>query len=161
APQLGPRMVEVTFTARNLSAGEAKEVAATLELGGRPVAKAFLTLAPGSTTQKTLSARAEAGGAVVGAVTLQPDALAEDDRRDFVVQVPRELRVLVVDGSPSPVRYRDEAFFYEAALGAPGSPARPTLRDAEAAWREKLSDYDVVALLNVPAPAPEVAARLK
>lgn len=125
------------------------------------MAKAFLALAPGSTTRKTLTARAEAGGALTGAVTLQADALGEDDRRDFVVQVPRDLRVLVVDGSPSSVRYRDEAFFYEAALNAPGSPARPTLRDTEAAWREKFSDYDVMALLNVPAPAPEVVARLK
>jgi hypothetical protein len=161
APQLGPRMVQVTFTARNVAPGGANEVPAALELAGRPVAKAFLALAPGGTAQKSLSARAEAGGAVSGAVVLQPDALAEDDRRDFVVQVPQELRVLVVDGAPSSVRYRDEAFFYEAALTAPGSPARPTLRDAEAGWREKLTDYDVVALLNVPAPAPEAAARLK
>jgi len=161
APHLGSRMVAVTFTARNVTPGEAQEVPAALELAGRPVAKAFLTLAPGSTTQKTLTARAEAGGALAGAVTLQADALGEDDRRDFVVQVPRDLRVLVVDGSPNSVRYRDEAFFYEAALSAPGSPARPTLRDTEAAWREKLSDYDVVALLNVPAPSPEAAARLK
>jgi len=161
APQLGPRMVQVTFTARNVSSGGANEVPAALELGGRPVAKAFLALGPGGTSQKSLSARAEAGGAVSGAVVLEADALAEDDRRDFVVQVPSELRVLVVDGAPSSVRYRDEAFFYEAALTAPGSPARPTLRDTEAAWREKLSDYDVVALLNVPAPPAEVAGRLK
>jgi hypothetical protein len=161
APQLGPRMVQVTFTARNVSPGEANEVPAALEFGGRPVAKAFLALAPGSAMQKSLSARAEAGGAVTGAVVLEPDALGEDDRRDFVVQVPQELRVLVVDGAPSSVRYRDEAFFYEAALNAPGSPARPTLRDAEAGFREKLADYDVVALLNVPAPSAEAAARLK
>jgi Aerotolerance regulator N-terminal len=161
APQLGPRMVQVTFSARNVSPAAANEVPAALELAGRPVAKAFLALAAGSTAQKTLSARAEAGGSVAGAVVLAPDALGEDDRRDFVVQVPGELRVLVVDGAPSAVRYRDEAFFYEAALTAPGSPARPTLRDAEAGWREKLSDYDVVALLNVPAPPAEAAGRLK
>jgi hypothetical protein len=161
APQLGARMVQVTFTARNVAPGGANEVPASLELAGRPLAKAFLALGPGSTTQKSLSARAEAGGAVTGAVVLEADALAEDDRRDFVVQVPSEVRVLVVDGSPNSVRYRDEAFFYEAALSAPGSPARPTLRDAEAAWREKLSDYDVVALLNVPTPSAEAAARLK
>jgi hypothetical protein len=161
APQLGPRMVQVTFTARNISAAAAAEVPAALELGGRPVAKAFLALGPGGTAQKSLTARADSGGAVTGAVTLGTDALAEDDRRDFVVQVPPELRVLVVDGAPSSVRYRDGAFFYEAALSAPGSPARPTLRDPEAAWHEKLSDYDVVALLNVPAPSAEVAARLK
>lgn len=161
APQLGPRMVQVTFTVRNVSPVAAAEVPAALELSGRPLAKAFLALGPGSTVQKSLSARADFGGAVAGAVTLGADALAEDDRRDFVVQVPPELRVLVVDGAPSAVRYRDQAFFYEAALSAPGTPARPTLRDPEAAWREKLSDYDVVALLNVPAPTAEAAARLR
>jgi len=161
SPQTGPRMVQVTFTARNVPAGEAGEVAASLELSGRPVAKAFLALGPGGTVQKTLVARAEAGGAVTGAVVLPEDGLAEDDRRAFVVQVPRELRVLVVDGAPSPVRYRDEAFFFEAALAAPGSPVHPTLRDAEAAWREQLREYDVVALLNVAAPSAEVAGRLK
>jgi hypothetical protein len=154
-------MVQVTFTARNVSSNSSEEVPAALELSGRPVAKGFLALAPGGTAQKSLSARAETGGALTGAVVLEPDGLAEDDRRDFVVQVPQELRVLVVDGAPSAVRYRDEAFFYEAALTAPGSPARPTLRDAEAAWREKLTDYDVVALLNVPPPPPDAAARLK
>jgi hypothetical protein len=161
APQLGPQMVQVTFTVRNVSSAEASEVPAALELSGRTATKAFLSLTSGGTAQKTLSAHTEAGGAVSGAVVLQSDGLAEDDRRDFVVPVPRELKMLVVDGSPSPVRYRDEAFFYEAALTAPGSPARPTLRDAEAAWRERLGDYDVVALLNVPAPSPEAAARLK
>jgi hypothetical protein len=161
APQLGPRMVEVKFTARNVSPTEAGEVPAALELEGRPVAKAFLALPAFGTAQKTLSARAEKGGPVTGAVVLQADGLAEDDRRDFVVEVPRDVRVLVVDGAPSAVRYRDEAFFYEAALNAPGSPARPTLRDPEAAWREKLGDYDLVALLDVPAPTPDVAARLK
>jgi hypothetical protein len=161
APQLGTRMVQVTFTARNVSAEPAGEVPATLELSGHAVAKAFLTLSPGGTAQKSLTARADSGGALSGAVLLGADALAEDDRRDFVVQVPPELRVLVVDGSPSAVRYRDEAFFYEAALSAPGSPAHPTLRDTEAAWHEKLSDYDMVALLNVPAPTAEEAARLK
>jgi hypothetical protein len=161
APQVGPRSVQVTFIARNVSSGEAREVPATLELAGRPVAKAFLALGPGGTAQKTLSARAETGGAVTGAVVLQADALVEDDRRDFVVQVPRDLKVLVVDGAPSAIRFRDEAFFYEAALAAPGSPVRPTLRDAEVGWREKLTDYDVVALLNVPAPSPEAAARLR
>jgi Aerotolerance regulator N-terminal/von Willebrand factor type A domain len=161
APQLGTHMVQVTFTARNVSAEAAAEVPATLELSGHAVAKAFLALSPGGTAQKSLTARADSGGALSGAVTLGADALAEDDRRDFVVQVPPELRVLVVDGAPSAVRYRDEAFFYEAALSAPGSPAHPTLRDTEAAWHEKLSDYDVVALLNVPAPTAEEAARLK
>jgi hypothetical protein len=134
---------------------------ASLELGGRVVAKTFLELAAGGTAQKTLTVRAETGGTVAGAVTLTTDGLAEDDRRDFVVQVPRELQVLVVDGSPSSVRYRDEVFFLDAALGAPSSPLRPVVRDAEAGLRERFEAYDVVVLANVAAPSAEDVVRLR
>jgi hypothetical protein len=124
------------------------------------VGKTFLALTPGGTAQKTLTVRSEVGGPVAGR-SRSPDGLAEDDRRDFVVQVPRELRALVVDGSPSPVRYRDEVFFLEAALTAPSSPIRPMVKDASAGLRETLEGYDVVVLANVPAPSTEEAARLK
>jgi len=161
APQSGVRAVQVGFTVRNVSDAPAREIQATVELGGRVVGKTFLALTPGGTAQKTLTVRSEVGGPVAGAVTLSPDGLAEDDRRDFVVQVPRELRALVVDGSPSPVRYRDEVFFLEAALSAPSSPIRPVVKDASAGLREPLEGYDVVVLANVPAPVPEEVARLK
>jgi hypothetical protein len=161
APQAGGRSVQVRFTVRNVSETAAREVPASVELGGRVVAKTFLELAAGGTAQKTLTVRAESGGPIAGAVSLSPDGLAEDDRRDFVVHVPRELRVLVVDGAPSPVRYRDEVFFLEAALGAPSSPVRATLRDPEAGLRERLEGYEVVVLANVTAPSAEEASRLR
>ena len=161
APQSGARGVQIAFTVRNVSDAPAHEVQASLELGGRVLAKTFLELAAGATVQKTLIVRAETGGTVAGAVTLTTDGLAEDDRRDFVVQVPRELKILVVDGAPSPVRYRDEVFFLEAALGAPSSPLHPEVRDVEAGLRERFENYDVVVLANVPAPPSEDAARLR
>jgi hypothetical protein len=161
APQAGARSVQVSFTVRNVSDAAAGEVQATVELAGRVVGKTFLSLTAGGTAQKTLTVRSEVGGPVVGAVTLSPDGLAEDDRRDFVVQVPRELRALVVDGSPNPVRYKDEVFFLEAALSAPSSPIRPVVKDETAGLREPLDGYDVVVLANVPAPVPEEVAHLK
>jgi len=161
APQAGARAVQVSFTVRNVSDVPANEIQAAVELGGRVVGKTFLALTPGGTAQKTLTVRSEVGGPVAGAVTLTADGLAEDDRRDFLVQVPRELRALVVDGAPSPVRYRDEVFFLEAALTAPSSPIRPVVKDASAGLREPLEQYDVVILANVPAPVPEEEARLR
>ena len=161
APQAGARAIQVQFTVRNVSDAPAKEIQAAVELGDRVVGKTFLELTPGGTAQKTLTVRSDVGGPVAGAVTLSPDGLAEDDHRDFVVQVPRELKALVVDGSPNPVRYRDEVFFLEAALSAPNSPIRPVVKDATAGLRESLDDYDVVVLANVPAPVPEEVARLK
>ncbi len=71
--------------------------------------------------------------------------------------VPREVKVLVVDGAPSPVRYRDEAYFVESALASPASPVRPTLVDAEALAAQDLSGFDVVFLLNVRSPAAKAA----
>src|SRR5262249_28704878 len=51
-------------------------------------------------------------------------------------------------------------FFVETALTAPGSPVRAVVRDPEAASRESLDQYELVLLLNVGAPTPEVARRL-
>ena len=70
------------------------------------------------------------------------------------------MRISDCNGSPNSVRYRDEAFFVDAALSGQGSPVRESMRDASAAFREDFSQYDLVYLLNVPAPPPDVAARL-
>ena len=83
------------------------------------------------------------------AAALVADALPLDDERALALRVPREVRALVVDGAPSPVKLRDEAWFVEAALGSPASPVRPTLIDAEALPTADLRAFDVVLLLNV------------
>ncbi|MEN9797297.1 MAG: hypothetical protein RL653_993 [Pseudomonadota bacterium] len=161
AVQVGPRAFQFTFTVRNFSDAAAKDVQATLKVGSQVVAKGFVDVPAHGTAQKTLTHRFEEGGSVVGEVALSPDGLAEDDVRPFTLEVPRELRALVVNGQPNPTRYRDEAFFVDAALTAQGSPARPALRDVDAAFREDLSAYDEIFLLNVPAPPEDVAAKLR
>lgn len=161
ALQAGPRTFQFTVTVRNFSNEAAQDLEAALRVGDRVVTKGFLAVPPNGTTQKLLTWKFEDGGLFTGELTLTPDALAEDDRRSFVLPVPRELKALVVNGAPSSVRYRDEAFFVDAALGAQGSPVREAVRDAAAAWREDFSTYDLVFLLNAPAPPEDVAARLR
>ena len=161
AVQVGPRAFQFTFTVRNFSDAPAKDVQATLRLGETVVAKGFLDVPAHGAAQKTLTWNFPEGGSFTGEISLAPDALAEDDRRPFALEVPRELRALVVNGQPNPTRYRDEAFFVDAALTAPGSPVREALRDVDAALREDLSQYDEVFLLNVPAPPEEAAERLR
>ncbi|HEY6098989.1 MAG TPA: hypothetical protein VIW03_06150, partial [Anaeromyxobacter sp.] len=107
----------------------------------------------GGAARKQLSYAFPAGGPAALAVTLPEDPLHDDDSRALALVVPREVRVLVVDGAPSPVRYRDEAYFVESALASPASPVRPTLVDAEAFAHQDLAGYDVVFLLNVRAAA--------
>lgn len=160
APQVGPRTFQFTFTVRNHAPEPVKNLSASLEIGGQVVAKGFLDLPAQGSGQKTLTQRFDTGGPVQGTVRIASDGLTEDDARAFAVAVPRELQALVVDGEPSSTRYKDEAFFLDAALNAPGSPVHETVRDASSGLAEDLSKYDVVFLLNVAAPDDAEAARL-
>jgi hypothetical protein len=161
APQLGQRAWQFTFTVRNFSSEAAHDVELRLEVNGEVVQKGFVDVSAEGTTQKTLAWRFESGGVVTVTGRLEADALADDDARSVVLSVPRPLKALVVNGAPSAQKYRDEAFFTEAALSSTGSPVRAVVRDADAAWHEKLPDYDVVVLLNVEAPTAENAKLLE
>ncbi|MBK7857229.1 MAG: BatA domain-containing protein [Archangiaceae bacterium] len=161
APQVDPKAFQFTFTARNFSDEAMKDVELQLKVDGRVVSKGFFDLPPHGTGQKALTHRFEGGPVAVVEGVLAPDALTEDDTRTVVLPVPRELTALVVNGAPSPQKFRDEAFFVEAALQAGGSPVRAVVRDADAAFREDFSSYDVIFLLNVEAPRGDVAQRLK
>ncbi|MDC0713087.1 BatA domain-containing protein [Stigmatella sp. ncwal1] len=160
ALQAGPRAFQFTFTVKNHGPDALKDLEAAVRTGETVLAKGFVDVPANGTAQKTLTVRFAQGGTVEGSVTLAPDALPEDDRRGFVLPVPRALKALVVNGAPHATRYRDEAFFVEAALSAPGSPVEVSVRDTEAGLREDFSTYDVVLLLNVPAPGPDEAQRL-
>ena len=160
APQLGARAWQFTFTVRNYSPDAQKDVELRLEVNGEVVSKGFVDLSPDGTSQKTLAHRFAQGGTVSVTGALEADQLPDDDARTLVVTVPKELQVLLVNGAPSPQKYRDEAYFTEAALSAPGSPVRAVTRDADAAWREDFSKYDALFLLNVEAPTDDVARAL-
>ena len=162
APEVGPRGQAFVFTVRNFGAEAVADVEAQLVVGDEVVAKGFVEVPARGAVTKKLAHRFPSGGAFVGSVRLRPDALAADDRRDFTVHVPRDLRALVVDGDPSPVRYRDEAFFVEAALRMGGaSPLTVRTLDAESLPAESLEGYDLVLIHNVSAPDPALAQRLQ
>ena len=165
AAQLGPRGYEVVATVANFSAEGAVGVPVSLRLGQSTLAKGFVDVPAGATAKKTLGAVFPAG-VVTGRVELARDdaqGLDEDDGQDFVVHVPRDLKALIVDGAPSSLRTRDEAFFVEAAL----SPARTGGRiaaqtlDADAAANAQLDPFDVFLLVNVPAPSRPFVEKLR
>lgn len=162
APDIGPRGRSFRFTVRNFGASPLANLAVELVVGDAVVAKSFLDLSGGGGAEKTLSYRFPSGGAFTGEVRLAADGLRADDRRAFATLVPRDLQAVVVDGAPSPVRFRDEAFFVDAALQMGGaSPVQAQTVDAETFPSMDLSELDLVLLLNVRAPEPEVAARLR
>lgn len=150
---LGTRGVEVTATIRNSGDQPAQNVAVALEVNGQVVTRGYVDVPPRGSARKQLAHRFEPG-TQRGRVVLAGDALSEDDARAFVVRVPRDVRALVVDGAPSAVRYRDEAFFVEAALGPERTGGRisAVFLDADAAQARPLTGFDVVLLLNVPTP---------
>ncbi len=160
ALQLGPKSFQFTFTVRNFSPEPVRDLEALLKIGGQVVAKGFLDIPAQGASQKTLSYRFGSGGVFAGEVAISGDSLAADDQRSFVVAVPKEVRALIVNGEPSAVRYRDEAFFVQAAVGAPGSPVRETTKDAEAAFHDAFDQYELILLLNVSVPSPDVSRRL-
>jgi len=150
-PAVGPRGYRLTATVANGGAAALTDLPLTLRVGGeqKPALRAFVDVPAGATGRKVLSYAFAAGGPVTVSAALPGDALPLDDERSLALDVPRELRALLVDGSPSPDKYKDEAYFVESALGSPASPARPTLIDAEALRDADLSRFDVIFLLNV------------
>jgi hypothetical protein len=151
----GPRGYRVSV--QLTSHGEArKDVPLSLVLGtgkdARTAIRSFVDLPAEGGLKKSLSISFPQGGPAVVRAALPADGLAEDDGRALPVQVPREVRALVVDGAPSPVRFRDEATFVESALASPASPVRARVVDAEAFPLEDLGKVDVVFLLNVRTP---------
>lgn len=161
APAIGNRAFQFTATVANASRTPLKDATAVLRIGKDVVAKGFVDVPARGTAVKTLTYRFPAGGVFTGELEIAHDALEADDVRHFAVRVPRDVRALVVDGEPNPVRFLDEAFFVETALSSPGSPAHPTLRDAETAANESFADYDVFLLLNVRALPPAKAQELR
>ena len=162
---VGARGYEVVATVANDSAQPVSGLQVSLRIGQNMLAKGFVDVPAHGTARKTLGAALPAG-VVTGRVELarnEAQGLDEDDGQDFVVHVPRDVKALIVDGAPSSLRTRDEAFFVEAAL----APARTGGRivsqtlDADAAAGTSLDPYDVVLLLNVQAPQRAFAEKLR
>lgn len=160
-PGVGPRGYRLSAALANHGAEPLHDLSVQLRVGTGAEAKtairAFADVPAGSAVKKTLSHAFPQGGPVALTVAIPEDALAIDDARALTLTVPREVRALVVDGAPSPVRYRDEAYFVDSALASTASPVRPRMVDAEALPAQDLSQVDVVFLLNVRSVGPKLA----
>ncbi len=161
-PELGLRSWRFTALTRSFASGASRDAQLNLEIDGAVVAKSFLNLEEQGTTQKVFTYDFPGSGVFeVTARLARSDALAEDDHRSLIVNVPRPTRALLINGAPSSQKYRDEAYFVESALAASGSPVKATTRDPDAAWNENLMDFDALFLLNVAAPSSEHVQRIE
>jgi hypothetical protein len=96
-------------------------------------------------------------------VSVPPDVLTADNQRYLAVEVASATRVLLVNGSPSPVRHRDELFYLELALNTPGAGGRlfrTRQMLASELPRARFEGLDVVVLCNVARVPDRPAAAL-
>jgi hypothetical protein len=160
-PTVGPRGFRFTVEINNSRSEPAKDVPLQLRVitgnDSKTAVRAFADVPAGASAKKSVAHAFAQGGPTAALLSVGDDALAADDDRVMVVDVPREVKALVVDGAPSPVKLRDEAWFVESALASPASPVRPRVIDGEALGGEELAGYDAIFLLNVRAPGVKLA----
>lgn len=108
----------------------------------------------------------EQKGHFAGRVELEPDDLPADNRRYFTVEVHEQVPVLVINGDPSVIPYRDGAFFLRLALQgkAPGgrrlSPIDPKVITPRQLQSVRLPDFACVVLANVSRIGDRMAQNL-
>lgn len=160
-PTVGARGFRFAVDLSNSGSEPLRDLPLQLRVGvgpeGKTALRAFADVPAGGSAKKSVAHAFPQGGPTPVLLALPEDALALDDARVLLVDVPREVRALVVDGAPSPIKLRDEAWFVEAALASSASPVRPRLIDGEALASEELAGYDVVFLLNVRSPGAKGA----
>jgi len=160
-PAVGSHGYRITATVSGQEAEAARDVPLALRVGAgkdeRTAVRSLLDLPASGSVKKSLAHDFASGGPAVVTAALPADALPEDDALSLALDVPREVKALVVNGAPSAVRHRDVAFFLEAALSGPSSPVRPTVVDAEGFGKARLSDFDVIMLLDLRSPGAKGA----
>lgn len=143
-----------------------ERVGVTLTLDGKPVDQRVIDrIPPGEARSIPLFARLDAAGNNRLAALIAPDPLPADNIRYAVTHVPDQVRVLVVDGAPSDEPFRSETDFLATALSPRrGGPAAASLALKVIPWLalsgERLSDFQVVVLANLPDVRRDIAASL-
>ena len=104
-------------------------------------------------------------GTFYGRVQIEPDQIDADDSYYFTVPVRRKVPVLVVNGKPSTIPYKDEVFYLKLALeaGAEEDQAPIEVRVVRTGefLQQHLDNYSCVVLANVPVVGERWASRLR
>jgi len=143
-----------------------ERVGVSLTLDGKAVDQRVIDRIPaGEARTLPLFARLDAAGDTRLAAQLGPDPLTTDNVRYAVTHVAEQVRVLAVDGAPSDEPYKSETDYLATALSPRrGGPATASLGVKVVPWlalpAERLSEYQVVILANVPDIRKDQAAAL-
>jgi hypothetical protein len=158
----GQRSMRIAAKVCNFT-GRAAQLKLTLSIDERAVARGVLGLAAWSCGSKSFQHSFGRGGVYQAIAAIEPDALREDDERFLVVEVESPIRVLLVNGAPSPIRHRDELFYLETALVQRGGRGQPIVTRTIALGDPaelQVASSDVVVLANVGSLPPGKQAEL-
>jgi Aerotolerance regulator N-terminal/von Willebrand factor type A domain len=151
--------VNVNAEIANYSNRPATNLIASLVVDGRTGATTRVDVpANGRATARFVQLFPQTGTRAVR-VEIQPDRLAVDDRRYFVLRSRDRLKVLCLNGAPSTSPQRDAAFYLRFALepigpeGTSGSIIQPEVIPGTSFRGANLRNYDVVALADVASMA--------
>ncbi len=140
---LRPRVV-------NFSKKEPAEVAITVLIDEKEVARTTLTLKPGETASRKIVYVPSEPGVHRGRFEVagkKPDAFPDDDHYLFTLTVAPRLRVVLVNGNPAPDPLDSETLYLKAALTASGESAPDDKnKPAQAAARAIAHSLDVVEI---------------
>ncbi len=146
----------------NFGATMANKVVAEIEQDDKPLSSVELgDVPPGETIRQRFRCRFADPGPHSLAATIDEDAVAVDDRRWLSIDVPEQIRVLMVDGSPD----EWESYFLSTALGPGGGTT--TGWSTETTTTERLSSLDrldqfaMIALLDVKRLDEESLSRVE
>jgi len=140
---------------RNFGRLPQERIVVSLLAGDKPVDQHVIDrLGPGDSASVPLFVRFDEPGFVRLSARIGQDALEIDNVRYAVARVRDQVRVLVVDGSPTERPFRNETDYLVTAL-APKAPAsgKASLVVEAIPWMElpsrRVGDYQVVVLANV------------
>jgi hypothetical protein len=92
------------------------DVTLRVEIDGRQVGSFSLNVPPGKTTSRTIPYVPVKAGPLRGNFKIERDPFDADDEFQFVLNVAKPVRVLLVNGKPDPDPFKDELVFLRAAL---------------------------------------------
>lgn len=136
----------------NFSEASVKNLLIKANLGEKTVAQGFLDLEPRTTGQKEFLLEPPGEALPWGSVEIPADSLPADSHRYFTLPTAKDIKVLVIDGSPSINIYQSESFYLERALNPARlhtSHIRPLVLNPQEITSVELKDFDLLILSNV------------
>ncbi len=152
---------EILARVRSTGSVHLQSAEVSLRIDGQTVARKPVELDDRSEAVVTLPASFESSGSHVGEVVVSGDDFLVDNSWHFTIDVLSRIRVLIVNGEPSPNWFDDESHWLTLALQGMGStPFIVENVDVPRFDSEQLRRSDVVVLLNVGGLESSVARDL-